>query len=97
EKSLSTALNVFAKRMELFGKGVLTENHQSVLRAKFSSESFLEPFAKKVGQLFTEEEMFQLLDVLHSELMEKFLSHYQSITSSLYFAMEREADRLVCD
>lgn len=93
-KSLDVLMDVFAKQTSIFGRDVLDNESKNQLKSLFVSDVFLRQFVGQFKALFTNEEIYELLEIYQSSVMKKWFKYGQILSEPLYHAMNKQVEEM---
>lgn len=93
-KALNVLIDTLIKQASIIGKNPLEKVSKNQMQSLFTSDTFLGKFTDQYKAIFTDEEIFNLLEIYHSTPMKKLLEHGKELFEPLYHAMKVEIEKI---
>jgi hypothetical protein len=93
-KALDVLIDTLIKQASILGKNPMEKVSKNQMQSLFTSDAFLGKFTDQYRAMFTDEEIFRLLEIYQSNPMKKLLEHGKELFEPLYHAMRVEIEKI---
>ena len=93
-KALDALINASIKQEAILNKRELDASANDQLRSIYTSDSFLKGFVGPFKEVFSDEEIFGLLEIYQSTMMKKLLERSNDLFNPLYYAMSEKVKEI---